>query len=183
MGGVKAIGLPALNMDIYPLPAVDCVADISDLPFEDSCADGIICEGVLEHVLEPAKVISEMKRTLKPGGFVFVTILFGAPYHEAPGDYWRWTREGALRLFRDFEVLELGVKSGPTSTLVDGLRVWLAAVLSFRMRWLFTALSIGLWLLLGPLKLIDPLVVRLAGENAMDFASLFYLIARKKGAV
>jgi len=50
-------------------------ADASDLPFKDDCFDIVTCQTLLIHVADPAKVISEMKRVLKPGG----TILCAEP--------------------------------------------------------------------------------------------------------
>lgn len=45
------------------------------LPYADHSFDAVICVDVLEHVQNPAQVISEVSRVLKPGGlFLFDTI-------------------------------------------------------------------------------------------------------------
>lgn len=46
-----------------------CVAE--NLPYEDSSFDVVVCVDVLEHVCELQKVIQEIYRVLKPGGFFF----------------------------------------------------------------------------------------------------------------
>ncbi len=45
------------------------------LPYEDSRFDAVVCVDVLEHVADLARVLSEVTRTLRPGGtFLFDTI-------------------------------------------------------------------------------------------------------------
>lgn len=44
-----------------------------DMPFKNNFFDIIICTDVLEHVEDPSKVINEMKRLAKNGGFVIVS--------------------------------------------------------------------------------------------------------------
>lgn len=48
--------------------------DVRELPYPDSFFDGIWSFGVIEHFFEGfEEVAKEMRRVLKPGGFVFVT--------------------------------------------------------------------------------------------------------------
>ena len=45
------------------------------LPYDDASFDAVVCVDVLEHVADLAKVLSEVSRTLRPGGvFLFDTI-------------------------------------------------------------------------------------------------------------
>ena len=45
------------------------------LPFEDASFDAVCCCDVLEHVDDPARVLQEVARTLKPGGvFLYDTV-------------------------------------------------------------------------------------------------------------
>lgn len=48
--------------------------DAGALPFPDASFDKIYCTEVLEHVLDPKAVLIEMRRVLKPGGHVVVSI-------------------------------------------------------------------------------------------------------------
>lgn len=51
------------------------------LPFTDKSFDIVICNSVIEHVVDFSKVISEMMRVLKPGGFIYLnTINYLFPY-------------------------------------------------------------------------------------------------------
>lgn len=46
------------------------VADACKLPFKDNSIDAIFTHAFLEHPLEPEKVLSEICRVLKPGGYI-----------------------------------------------------------------------------------------------------------------
>jgi ubiquinone/menaquinone biosynthesis C-methylase UbiE len=46
---------------------------IGDLPYGDNYFDTINCLDVLEHTYDPAQIIKEFARVIKPGGRVFVT--------------------------------------------------------------------------------------------------------------
>lgn len=48
------------------------VADGHRLPFDDSSFDAAFCMEALEHVVDPVKVLTEMKRVIRPGGYVLV---------------------------------------------------------------------------------------------------------------
>jgi SAM-dependent methyltransferase len=47
-------------------------ANAEAIPFPDNSFDIVTCQTVLMHVTNPEKVISEMRRVLKPGGLLFV---------------------------------------------------------------------------------------------------------------
>jgi SAM-dependent methyltransferase len=48
--------------------------DVLSLPFADNLFDRIICAEVLEHLHEDLRAIAELKRVLKPGGRLAVTV-------------------------------------------------------------------------------------------------------------
>lgn len=114
-------GLELIESDVYLSPRVDVVCDGHDLPFRDETFDGVVLQAVLEHVLDPPRVISEAHRVLRPGGLIYAESPFLAAVHEGPFDFLRWTELGHRRLFRMFTELERGVVSGPATTLVWAL--------------------------------------------------------------
>ena len=63
------------KLDLAPLPNVDVVHDLDDipLPFEDASFDHIECFDILEHVREFPDVMREMHRITAPGGRVHIT--------------------------------------------------------------------------------------------------------------
>jgi len=73
---------------------LDAVADLTALPFRNRVFDAAIHIVTIEHLREPARAMQEIARVLKPGG----TLLIAAPHewevHQAPHDYFRYTRYG-----------------------------------------------------------------------------------------
>ncbi len=61
------------NGDINPNFA-DMQIDITDIKFSDNTFDYIICNHVLEHVLNEKQAISELKRVSKPLGKIIITV-------------------------------------------------------------------------------------------------------------
>jgi SAM-dependent methyltransferase len=80
------------------------VGSAEALPVPDATFDVVMCTMVLEHVVDPRKVLAEARRVLAPGGRIVLTVPGVWPTHEAPHDYWRFTRFGLEELMREFEV-------------------------------------------------------------------------------
>jgi SAM-dependent methyltransferase len=49
------------------------VADAGALPIESSSVDGVFCSNMLEHTPAPERVIAEIERVLRPGGWGYVS--------------------------------------------------------------------------------------------------------------
>jgi len=64
----KMKNLDYTSADLFS-PIVDVKADILDLPFEDDSFDVIICNHVLEHIVDDRKAMSELYRVMKSGGW------------------------------------------------------------------------------------------------------------------
>ena len=54
-------------------PAGALLADAADLPRPDASADGVFCSNVLEHTPDAAAVLGEIQRTLRPGGWAYIS--------------------------------------------------------------------------------------------------------------
>ena len=176
--GTRRLSRSLVNVDYSPFPDIDIVADITRLPFQDNAVDGIISEVTLEHVRDARAALDEMRRTLKPGGYLYVVVPFIVGYHSAPNDYYRWTSQGLVADLKGFETIEVGVRSGPTSALLWVLQEWLALVFSFNSRVLYTVLWLLLLVLTFPLKLLDVIFGRYA--MAWKIAAMFYYFGAKK---
>jgi len=79
------------------------------LPFQAGSFDAAVVSEVLEHVEQPERVLAEVKRVLRPGGTLLVTVPFVFYEHEAPRDFSRLTRYGLRGVLErsGFEVLEV----------------------------------------------------------------------------
>ncbi len=103
--------------DVYPSMATDFVADAHDIPMIDQSVDAVWIQAVLEHVLSPEKVVSEIHRVLKPNGLVFSDTPFMQQVHEGAFDFTRFTLSGHRWLFRNFVELESGLSAGAGTAL------------------------------------------------------------------
>ena len=56
--------------------------DAHDIPFEEASFDMVFCNHVLEHVTDDAKVMSEIYRVMKPGGWGILQIPLFFPLPE-----------------------------------------------------------------------------------------------------
>jgi SAM-dependent methyltransferase len=72
------------------------------VPFPDASFDHVLCTEVLEHAEDPVGLIAEMRRVLRPGGTIAVTVPFAARVHHAPHDYHRFTRFRLEQMFAGF---------------------------------------------------------------------------------
>jgi ubiquinone/menaquinone biosynthesis C-methylase UbiE len=97
---------------------VDLFCDAHDLPFQDQVFHGIIATAVLEHVLYPEKVVSEMHRVLKDGGVIYSEIPFMQQVDEGAYDFTRYTLSGHRRLFNYFSEISSGLVAGLGTVLV-----------------------------------------------------------------
>jgi SAM-dependent methyltransferase len=78
--------------------ALDVVADLAALPFPARCFDACLNIVTLEHLPDPGAALAEIARTLKPGGRILLAIPHEWEVHQAPHDYFRFTRHGIALL-------------------------------------------------------------------------------------
>ncbi|MFA6416203.1 MAG: class I SAM-dependent methyltransferase [Candidatus Paceibacterota bacterium] len=171
-----------IGVDIKPGPGVDVVASVYDLPFEDNSFDIVLCLVVIEHLKEPSRAIAEMERVLKPGGMILVSVPFLLPIHDAPDDFWRFTKYGLAILFKDWQIEKLVAETDLGETFAVLLqRVGyqtkfyfnpVAKVIIFVLAWILSWWPKTTKHIYGDIKK--------SREEPEAFASSFFLAARKK---
>ncbi len=176
--GVQRICANCVNVDLFPFLGVDVVADLTRLPFRDGAFDGVLCEQVLEHVIDPKAVAVELERVTKPGGLIHVASPFLFPWHPSPSDYTRWTIEGLQNLFPHCELVKRGIMCGPCSALTAFAAAFLATILCFGSRVLQDVLQYFFLVLFSPIKFLDFIFAYLPGAELC--AANFYIIVRKR---
>jgi ubiquinone/menaquinone biosynthesis C-methylase UbiE len=131
--GVSVVGLDANDRRVVeaqaaalglPRPIEFRVGDAHRLPFEDDRFDACRADKVLHHVADPARVLAEMTRVVRPGGRVVVsdadyeTLVVTAPdraltrrilHHFADGLPHGWIGRELRGLFRDAGIEDVAV--------------------------------------------------------------------------
>lgn len=128
---LKSLHKGIRNLDMYPYPNVDFVANVCALPFEDGTIDMIIFKNVLEHVKNPEKALNEIYRVIKKNGYIYAKIPFLQPFHAVPDDFQRYTKNGFKELFKNYKELDFGISVGGGSMMSWILREYLAILTSF----------------------------------------------------
>lgn len=114
------------GVDIYASPTVAAVCDAHYLPLESGSYDGVWIQAVLEHVVDPPVVVSEIHRVLKDKGVIYAETPFMQQVHEGAYDFTRYTVLGHRFLFRNFTLMGMGGLKGTDVALSWALRyfVW-----------------------------------------------------------
>lgn len=110
-----------IAFDIYNSDNVDFVSDAHNIPIRENYFDLVIIQAVLEHVLEPNQVVSEIYKVLKKDGIVYAETPFIQQVHEGPFDFTRYTESGHRFLFKNFKQVSSGYTSGVGTSLIWSL--------------------------------------------------------------
>lgn len=104
--------------------AVDMHGSADAIPAADGSFDVVVCTQVLEHVPNPLLAMHEFRRVLREGGALIATVPFVWEEHEAPHDYYRYTRYGIEHLAHEagFEHLEVRPRTDSFTTAAQILR-------------------------------------------------------------
>ncbi len=98
------------NWDYGKLHAL---ADLCALPFATGSFDACLNVVTLEHVREPITALREIAGALKPGAVLLLVVPHQWEEHQAPHDYYRYTRYGVRYLlesagFADVDIQPVG---------------------------------------------------------------------------
>ena len=95
------------------------------LPIADGSVDAVVVCLVFEHVDDVASAFAEIARVLRPGGYLFLSVPFLFEIHDAPGDFYRFTRHGLDNLLLDFSTRCITARTGyATALLVPLFRLY-----------------------------------------------------------
>lgn len=168
-----------VETDIAAGPRTAIVCDAHNLPFADGSFDAVVCQAVLEHVIDPNRVAAEVHRVLGDQGLVYSEIPFMQQVHEGAFDFTRFTHLGHLRLWHQFDEIQSGATGGPGMVLLWSIRYFLQAFLG-RSR-VMRALCLRLVsLTLFWVKYLDPWLVRKPG--GIDGASGTFFLGQRRSS-
>jgi SAM-dependent methyltransferase len=176
---VESDQVDLVETDIFRGPRTAVICDAHALPFADGAFDGVVCQAVLEHVLEPWTVAEEIHRVLGPDGVVYSEVPFMQQVHEGAYDFTRFTHLGHRRLFRSFEEVDSGAQGGPGMALSWSIQYFLMAFAWSRLT--RAAIQRAAGLLTSWLTVFDGWLVRRAG--GLDAASGTWFLGRRRDQV
>lgn len=118
----RVIGLDLPSPGYSP----DLVWDGKAIPLADASIDCAMMTEVLEHCPQPAMVLAEVCRVLKPGGFLFLTVPVIWPMHDIPYDEFRYTPFALHRLLGEagFPEPRIAATGGRNAALGVFLGLW-----------------------------------------------------------
>lgn len=88
----------AVGDTTWSYSSLDVRADLAALPFAPAVFDAALNIVTLEHVRDPARVLAEIARVLKPGGRLLLATPHEWEQHQQPHDYFRYTSHGVRHL-------------------------------------------------------------------------------------
>ena len=93
---------------------VDLSGTAYRIPVADASFDTALCTAVLEHLEEPELALRECLRVLKANGTAIYSVPFIWHIHEAPRDFFRYSKYGLDYIFKKagFEIVEIRPLSG-----------------------------------------------------------------------
>jgi SAM-dependent methyltransferase len=131
---------------------LDACADLTHLPFASNTFAAAIHLVTIEHVREPNQVLAEIARVLAPGGRVLIAAPHEWEVHQAPHDYYRYTRYGLVYLLEEagFDTVDVRPAGGYfrllARRLLNGLQFFTGGI-----RWV--------WFVPAALVLVPPALV------------------------
>jgi len=158
---LAARGIRVLSLDVEDRAGeVDVIADLQQMPvIEDSSITTVLCTQVLEHLPRPWDAMAEICRVLAPGGHLILSVPHLSVIHEAPHDYYRYTRYGLEALCQQagLEVVRIDEAGGLISFLSHAVSMVLFCTLAAvpGLRWITWKVNLAL---IHALDLIDRLL-------------------------
>lgn len=165
-----------VGLDMPSVPEADIHADGQFLPFCGESFDTVTLNQVLEHVPEPAQLMREVARVLRPEGVLILTTPQTWGLHLEPYDFYRYTRYG-LGYLADragLAVIEIAPTCGLWATLAQRLADTLAHTYTHVHRPAYFAVRI----IAAPLLLCGYLLDRSLGPRGDTLDNV--LVARKR---
>lgn len=153
------VGVDIDNSFTRLVAAADCFYDGKRIPYADEYFDSVLCSQVLEHVFNPEEFLSEIRRVLRPGGKLLLTVPFVWDEHEQPADFGRYSSFGIRALLErhGFSVEELRKSVCDAEAISQLVAAWLCKAIRLRNRW---GRMLSQILLVSPVTLVGALIGR-----------------------
>jgi SAM-dependent methyltransferase len=95
-----------VGVDLQVTPLVDVLASGEALPLRDDSFDLTICTQVLQYVVDPPQLLSEVHRVLRPNGYLLLSVP-SAALRDSDQECWRFLPYGLRQMLSQFRVVEI----------------------------------------------------------------------------
>lgn len=162
-----------IAVDLQKTALVNIVAKGEQIPLADDQFDLVICTQMLEYAPDPAVVLAELHRVLKPGGRLFLSVPSVSP-RDADADTWRFLPAALQRLLSRFSAYEILPEGGSLVGFFRSVNVCLCMFAKYRiLRWIVRATLCPL------LNITGQCLDALAGSDNDQFCANYSAWARK----
>lgn len=123
----KYVGMDLSKPTYYAQIEPDLKWDGEKIPLESESVESVMATEFLEHYAQPAEILREIRRVMKPNSKIFATVPFVWNLHEVPYDEYRYTPFSLERLFREagFRSIEIKALGGWNRALAQMIGLWL----------------------------------------------------------
>lgn len=142
------------------------------IPFEDNRFKSCLAFNLFEHLYRYEFVLSEIRRVMAPGGYLYVSVPFLARVHSDPGDYFRYTRTTLERLVSEVGLVDITIEPFGAGAVTAAL-----SQVDFMVPRPLRALALRIAVFM------DSLITRRSGgkyRNVNDYPLGYFLTAQKQ---
>lgn len=175
--GTERLHADVITLDLFDYPEVDIVCDLQLLPFGAGKVDGFVTTSVLEHLEDTPLLVERMFTCTRPGGIGIHFFPFLFPFHEAPGDFVRYTHMGARVLFKKWKLRRIFNSSGPITLINTAGVEFFSTLLSFGNNRAKEIIHLGLCAVVWPFKYLDLLFID--REQFMSTSAMLCVVVEK----
>lgn len=134
-------------------------------PFANASFDSVVANEVFEHVFNPVQFLSEVARTLKPGGTVLMTMPFVWDEHEQPYDFARYSSFGIRSLLekQGFSIIEQRKSTDDIRVIFQLLNAYIFKKTVTKNAWWNLLVTL---VLMAPINILGELLFFITPRNA-----------------
>lgn len=158
------------------------IGTAEDIPLDDSSVDIVLCNQVLEHVIDPIKSVAEIYRILKPNGYFIGSVPHVSPIHLEPYDFRRYTSLGIEQLLSNEGFSNISVEGNGGVFSTAALMISMDLLLSRRRRnqpqEYNAKLAVMMSPVIGLMNLAGLLADKILGDKSRTPANLCWITSK-----
>jgi SAM-dependent methyltransferase len=162
-----------IGIDILETSLVDIVARGEQIPLNGEQCDLVICTQTLQYAYDPALVIGEIYRVLKPGGLLLLSVPAIA-IRDADEEAWRFFPASLGKLLRQFRATEILPEGGSVVGLFRTINTGFGIIVRYP-----SLRAVYLWTLCPIINLLGYAIDKCVSSENQQFTANFSVWAMK----